>query len=77
MCETRREKLADTGDLFRFLNMVRDLMLWMEDTVRLMNTSEKPRYFCFITNFILYAHAQLTNVERNTFITVYNWLILK
>lgn len=43
MCETRREKLADTGDLFRFLNMVRDLMLWMEDTVRLMNTSEKPR----------------------------------
>ncbi|XP_071041629.1 spectrin beta chain [Parasteatoda tepidariorum] len=43
MCETRREKLADTGDLFRFLNMVRDLMQWMEETVRMMNTSEKPR----------------------------------
>ncbi|XP_067118329.1 spectrin beta chain isoform X2 [Centruroides vittatus] len=43
MCEARRSKLADTGDLFRFLNMVRDLMLWMEDVVRQMNTSEKPR----------------------------------
>lgn len=43
MCEARRSKLADTGDLFKFLNMVRDLMLWMEDTVRQMNTSEKPR----------------------------------
>ncbi|XP_076360233.1 spectrin beta chain-like isoform X3 [Tachypleus tridentatus] len=43
MCETRHAKLVDTGDLFRFLNMVRDLMLWMEDIVRQMNTSEKPR----------------------------------
>lgn len=44
MVEGRRLKLADTSDLFRFLNMVRDLMLWMEDIVRQMNTSEKPRY---------------------------------
>ncbi|XP_042895897.1 spectrin beta chain [Parasteatoda tepidariorum] len=43
MCEGRKLKLADTNDLFRFLNMVRDLMLWMEDIVRQMNTSEKPR----------------------------------
>lgn len=43
LCEDRQHKLADTGDLFRFLNMVRDLMLWMEDIVRQMNTSEKPR----------------------------------
>ncbi|GFY53199.1 spectrin beta chain [Trichonephila inaurata madagascariensis] len=43
MVEGRRLKLADTNDLFRFLNMVRDLMLWMEDIVRQMNTSEKPR----------------------------------
>ncbi|XP_076312784.1 spectrin beta chain-like isoform X3 [Tachypleus tridentatus] len=43
MCENRRVKLADTGDLFRFLNMVRDLMLWMDDVIRQMNTSEKPR----------------------------------
>lgn len=44
ICEGRRLKLADTNDLFKFLNMVRDLMLWMEDIVRQMNTSEKPRY---------------------------------
>ncbi|XP_055939314.1 spectrin beta chain-like isoform X2 [Argiope bruennichi] len=43
MVEGRRVKLVDTSDLFRFLNMVRDLMLWMEDIVRQMNTSEKPR----------------------------------
>lgn len=43
MVEGRRLKLADTNDLFRFLNMVRDLMLWMEDIVRQMNTSEKPK----------------------------------
>lgn len=33
----------DTGDLFRFFNMVRTLMIWMDDVVRQMNTSEKPR----------------------------------
>lgn len=43
MCEARRQKLGDTGDLFKFFNMVRILMLWMEDVVRQMNTSEKPR----------------------------------
>ena len=43
MCDTRRIKLSDTGDLFKFFNMVRTLMLWMEDVVRQMNTSEKPR----------------------------------
>ncbi|XP_063228722.1 spectrin beta chain isoform X7 [Bacillus rossius redtenbacheri] len=43
MCDGRRQKLADTGDLFKFFNMVRTLMLWMDDVVRQMNTSEKPR----------------------------------
>lgn len=33
----------DTGDLFRFFNLVRTLMIWMDDVVRQMNTSEKPR----------------------------------
>lgn len=42
-CENRRHKLVDTGDLFKFFNMVRTLMQWMDDVVRLMNTSEKPR----------------------------------
>lgn len=43
MCDARKQKLADTGDLFKFFNMIRTLMLWMEDVVRQMNTSEKPR----------------------------------
>uniref|UniRef100_A0A336LM29 Spectrin beta chain n=1 Tax=Culicoides sonorensis TaxID=179676 RepID=A0A336LM29_CULSO len=42
-CDARKQKLADTSDLFKFFNMVRILMLWMEDVVRQMNTSEKPR----------------------------------
>ncbi|KMQ98255.1 spectrin beta chain isoform x6 [Lasius niger] len=31
LCEGRRTKLEDTGDLFRFFNMVRTLMIWMDD----------------------------------------------
>lgn len=40
----RRVKLLDTGDKFRFFSMVRDLMLWMEDVIRLIEAQEKPRY---------------------------------
>ncbi|KAK8720528.1 hypothetical protein OTU49_013268 [Cherax quadricarinatus] len=43
MCEDRRVKLHDTGDLFKFFNMVRTLILWMDDVIRQMNTTEKPR----------------------------------
>ncbi|XP_078128934.1 spectrin beta chain, non-erythrocytic 1-like isoform X2 [Sander vitreus] len=41
--EGRRLKLSDTGDKFRFFSMVRDLMLWMEDVIRLIEAQEKPR----------------------------------
>lgn len=43
MCEARRKRLEETGDLFKFLNKIRELMSWMEDVVRQMNTTEKPR----------------------------------
>jgi len=42
--EGRRAKLGDTGDKFRFFSMVRDLMLWMEDVIRLIEAQEKPRW---------------------------------
>ncbi|MGH0172127.1 UNVERIFIED_CONTAM: hypothetical protein FKN15_000244 [Acipenser sinensis] len=42
-CEGRRVRLFDTGDKFRFFSMVRDLMLWMEDVIRLIEAQEKPR----------------------------------
>ncbi|XP_037638682.1 spectrin beta chain, non-erythrocytic 1-like isoform X4 [Sebastes umbrosus] len=41
--EGRRVKLVETGDKFRFFSMVRDLMLWMEDVIRLIEAQEKPR----------------------------------
>ena len=43
MSDSRKTKLNDTSDLFRFFIMVRNLMLWMDDLVRQMSTSEKPR----------------------------------
>lgn len=42
-CDGRRAKLNDTGDLLKFFNLIRMLMLWMDDVIRQMNTSEKPR----------------------------------
>merc|ERR1712012_62821 len=41
--DSRKYKLNDTGNLFRFFAMVRNLMLWMDDLMRQMSTSEKPR----------------------------------
>jgi spectrin beta len=43
MGDSRKGKLSDTSDLFRFFIMVRNLMLWMDDLTRQMSTSEKPR----------------------------------
>uniref|UniRef100_A0A671UFL2 Spectrin beta chain n=1 Tax=Sparus aurata TaxID=8175 RepID=A0A671UFL2_SPAAU len=42
-CDGRRARLLDTGDKFRFFSMVRDLMLWMEDVIRLIEAQENPR----------------------------------
>merc|ERR1719187_1845128 len=41
--DSRKRKLNDTNDLFRFFAMVRSLIMWMEDLMRQMSTSEKPR----------------------------------
>merc|ERR1711899_78423 len=41
--ESRKAKLNDTSDLFKFFAMVRNLILWMDDLMRQMKTSEKPR----------------------------------
>lgn len=42
-CDGRRIRLLDTGDKFRFFSMVRDLMLWMDDVIRLIAAQENPR----------------------------------
>merc|ERR1712012_1376832 len=43
MGDNRYSKLNDTSDLFKFFQMVRNLMVRMDDLVRQMSTSEKPR----------------------------------
>lgn len=43
-CDERRVRLLDTGDKFRFFSMVRDLMLWMDNVIRLIEAQENPRY---------------------------------
>ena len=39
----RAALLSDALDKFRFFNMYRDLMAWMEGVLRQMNLQEKPR----------------------------------
>ncbi|XP_074087069.1 spectrin beta chain, non-erythrocytic 2 isoform X1 [Macrotis lagotis] len=39
----RRQLLLDTGDKFRFLQAVRELMLWMDGVNLQMDTQERPR----------------------------------
>merc|ERR1712223_1394056 len=43
MGDSRKSKLNDTGNLFRFFAMVRSLIMWIVDLMRQMSTSEKPR----------------------------------
>ncbi|VDN35112.1 unnamed protein product, partial [Gongylonema pulchrum] len=43
MCDARSVRLGDTSDLFRFMNMVRDLLLWMDEVRREMSSQERPR----------------------------------
>ncbi|NWX17762.1 SPTB1 protein, partial [Aegotheles bennettii] len=42
-CSGRRARLVDTADKHRFFSMARDLLSWMESTVRQIQTQEKPR----------------------------------
>lgn len=51
-CDGRRLRLIDTNDKFRFFSMVRDLMLWMEDVIRLIDAQEKPRYIEWLDTFM-------------------------
>lgn len=41
--DRRRVRLLDTADKFRFFNLVRDLMMWMDHVVWIIQAQEKPR----------------------------------
>ncbi|ULT90413.1 hypothetical protein L3Y34_008629 [Caenorhabditis briggsae] len=43
LCDARTSRLVDTSDLFKFMNMVRDLLLWMDEVKREMNSQERPK----------------------------------
>lgn len=43
MCEGRSVRLGDTSDLFKFMNMVRDLLMWMDEVKREMTSHERPK----------------------------------
>ncbi|VDN06971.1 unnamed protein product [Thelazia callipaeda] len=43
VCDARSVRLGDTSDLFRFMNMVRDLLLWMDEVKREMSSQERPK----------------------------------
>jgi len=41
--EGRRVQLSNSNDLYRFFSMARDLLNWMTDLARQMESHEKPR----------------------------------
>lgn len=41
--DERKRQLGDMGDLYKFFNMARDLMMWMETQMRQMRNDDKPR----------------------------------
>ncbi|VIO98225.1 beta-G spectrin, identical [Brugia malayi] len=43
VCDARSMRLGDTSDLFRFMIMVRDLLLWMNEVKREMTSQERPK----------------------------------
>ncbi|KAI6170719.1 Spectrin beta chain [Aphelenchoides bicaudatus] len=43
LCDARNIRLTDTSDLFKFMNMVRDLLLWMDEVKREMTSHDRPR----------------------------------
>jgi spectrin beta len=43
LIDIRKRQLADTGDLYKFFNMSRDLAMWMDGIIGEMKNDDKPR----------------------------------
>lgn len=43
LVDSRKHQLTDMNDLYKFFNMSRDLMMWMETQMREMSNYDKPR----------------------------------
>jgi spectrin beta len=55
LLDQRKNRLADSSDLYRFFGMVRDLLNWMSDMSRQMSNQEKPRYDSWTFNFAIFS----------------------
>ncbi|XP_077320775.1 spectrin beta chain, erythrocytic [Lithobates pipiens] len=63
----RRTELISAAEKFRFFSMVRDLMLWMENIIRQIETQEKPRDVSSVELLIKYHQDLRAEIEaRNT-----------
>lgn len=69
-CDSRSQKLGDTNDLFRFLNMVRDLLHWMEEVKREMSSQERPKVSIFIPFRYVTFKKFLVDYSFETFVTL-------
>ncbi|KAM4690497.1 spectrin beta chain, erythrocytic [Rhinophrynus dorsalis] len=66
-CDGRRVELISAAEKFRFFSMVRDLMLWMENIIRQIETQEKPRDISAVEFLIKYHQELKAEIEaRNT-----------
>ncbi|CAI9556894.1 unnamed protein product [Staurois parvus] len=63
----RRTELVSAAEKFRFFSMVRDLLLWMENIIRQIETQEKPRDVSSVELLIKYHQDLRAEIEaRNT-----------
>ncbi|OCT68624.1 spectrin beta chain, erythrocytic [Xenopus laevis] len=62
-CDGRRTELVSAAEKFRFFSMVRDLMLWMENMIRQIETQEKPRDVSSVECLIKYHQELKAEIE--------------
>ncbi|NWR83248.1 SPTB1 protein, partial [Furnarius figulus] len=65
-CSGRRARLVDTADKHRFFSMARDLLSWMESTVRQIETQEKPRDVSSVELLMKYHQGIRAEVEARS-----------
>ena len=61
--DIRKRRLNDTGDLYKFFNQARDLMLWMEGIVHQMRNDDKPRDVSGVELLINNHHSLKAEIE--------------
>lgn len=63
--QARRVLLLDTVEKFRFFNMVRDLMLWMDGVNLQIDAHDSPRWIAFSVCFKHYCNTALSKAHSS------------